>query len=326
MKKTFQTGRRKTAGNSSGGKALVRRLVISHLLFFALLLVICLVPKARPGLSPKLPLVTTVFLIEGIHLFSIWRSRQGHGSQTAPFDIVFLVWMLLLFWELSTSVSHKAHPVLIPAPENVFYTFFEQWDKILLNIWYSLRLLLTGFSIGLILAVIFGMFAGWYPRLRAFAYPIANVMAPIPAIVISPYLVSLMPTFRSASVLVIILGIFWPTFLNTVNRVVGMEPQILDSARMLHLSNTAMIWQVLLPYLLPGIVGGLKVSMSTSLLMLNFAELMGATHGMGYYVQNSIAYANYAHAIAGIIVIGIVVTALNALVTRLQKGLIPWHS
>lgn len=325
MKKLSRSGREQMAGKHVGRGTLARRLVISHTLFFSLLAVICLAPKARPGLSQNLPLITAVLLIEGAHLFSVWRSCRGRGSQTAPFDIVSLVWLVLLFWELFTSVLHKAHPVLIPAPENVFYTFFDQWDKLLLNIWYSLQLLLTGFFIGLIAAVILGMFAGWYPRLQAFAYPIANIMAPIPAIVISPYLVSLMPSFRSASVLVIILGIFWPTFLNTVNRVVGMEPQILDSARMLHLGNSAMIWQVLLPYLFPGIVGGLKVSMTTSLLMLNFAELMGATHGMGYYVQNSITYANYAHAIAGIIVIGIVVTALNALVTRLQKSLIRWH-
>ena len=41
-------------------------------------------------------------------------------------------------------------------------------------------------------AVLLGLVAGWVPRIRAFAYPIANVMAPIPAIVISPYLVALM--------------------------------------------------------------------------------------------------------------------------------------
>ena len=94
---------------------------------------------------------------------------------------------------------------------------------------------------------------------------------------------------------------------------------------MLKPSNTTMIWHILLPYLFPGVIAGLKVNMTTSLLMLNFAELMGATHGMGYYVQNSITYANYAHAIAGIIVIGIVVTILNVLITWLQKKLIRWH-
>ena len=305
--------------------AFYRRLAVSHLFFLLLAVIVLFVPKSRPGLAPHTVLCAALCIMEGLYLLAVWRAERRGGSRTAPFDIILLVWILLIVWELATSVYNRAHPVLIPAPENVFHTFREQWDTLLLNVWYSLRLLMVGFAAGLTLGVILGMFAGWYPRLRAFAYPIANVMAPIPAIVISPYLVSLMPSFRSASVLVIVLGVFWPTFLNTINRVVGIEPQILDSARMLKPGNAAMIWRILLPCLFPGVIAGLKVSMTTSLLMLNFAELMGATHGMGYYVQNSIAYANYAHAIAGIIVIGVVVTALSTIITWLQKKLIRWH-
>lgn len=40
-----------------------------------------------------------------------------------------------------------------------------------------LRLLAVGFTTGLALAVILGLFTGWVERLRAFAYPIANVSA-----------------------------------------------------------------------------------------------------------------------------------------------------
>lgn len=306
-------------------KAFYRRLAISHLFFVILLTIVLFAPKSRHALAPHTALLVAVCFMECLYLFATWRGKRSRGSQTAPFDIILLVWIILIIWETATSVFHIAHPVLFPAPENVFNTFREHWDTLLLNVWYSLCILAVGFVTGLTLAVILGLFAGWYPRLRAFAYPIANVMAPIPAIVISPYLVSLMPSFRSASVLVIVLGVFWPTFLNTINRVIGIEPQILDSARMLKPSNTTMIWHILLPYLFPGVIAGLKVNMTTSLLMLNFAELMGATHGMGYYVQNSITYANYAHAIAGIIVIGIVVTILNVLITWLQKKLIRWH-
>ncbi len=302
-----------------------RRFLQSHLLFAVLLGIVLLAPKARPGLASCTALIAALCIIEGLFLLAAWRGRQVGKAQTAPFDIIRLVWALLLVWEVMTSVLHRAHPVLIPAPENVFDTFRSQWGTILRNIAYSLQLLLSGFLIGLVLAVALGLFAGWYPRLRAFAYPIANVLAPIPPIVISPYLVALMPTFRSASLVVIVLGVFLPNFLSTINRVVSIEPQILDSARMLCPTGRTMIWNILLPYLFPSVIGGLRVSLTTSLLMLNFAELMGATHGMGYYVQNSIAYANYAHAVAGIIVIGTVVTALGALVARLQKQWIFWH-
>lgn len=306
-------------------KAEGRRLILVHLLLLVLLYEIMFVPNQRTTVRDYDALLVGIAVIEALFLFTLWHGKRRGTLSTGPFDIILVVWLLMIVWELTTSVLNVAHPVLVPCPENVFDTFRKQWSLLLLNVGYSMELLLLGFALGLTAAVLLGLVAGWVPRIRAFAYPIANVMAPIPAIVISPYLVALMPTFRSASLVVIILGIFWPTFLTTVNRVQNMEVQILDSARTLQPSTMTMLTRILLPYILPGVISGLRVSMTTSLLMLNFAELMGATHGMGYYVQNSITYANYTHAVAGIFVIGIVVTILNFLVGKLQKWAIRWH-
>ncbi|MEI3130361.1 MAG: ABC transporter permease subunit [Oscillospiraceae bacterium] len=306
-------------------KAEGRRLILVHLLLLVLLYEIMFVPNQRTTVRDYDALLVGIAVIEALFLFALWYCKRRGTLSTGPFDIILVVWLLMIVWELTTSVLNVAHPVLVPCPENVFDTFRKQWSLLLLNVGYSMELLLLGFALGLTAAVLLGLVAGWVPRIRAFAYPIANVMAPIPAIVISPYLVALMPTFRSASLVVIILGIFWPTFLTTVNRVQNMEVQILDSARTLQPSTMTMLTRILLPYILPGVISGLRVSMTTSLLMLNFAELMGATHGMGYYVQNSITYANYTHAVAGIFVIGIVVTILNFLVGKLQKWAIRWH-
>ena len=323
---------------------------IPHVLLAVLAGIILFVPKKKQLLHAPGALLAALLVIELLFLIHLLmqKRKQNRGGRSGaqsgilsstdgipsgaalsytegPRDIMIFVWLIMILWETCTSVLDLAHPVLVPAPENVFFTFYEHWNVMLLNIAYSMELLLAGMIIGLTLAVILGLFCGWIPRLKAFAYPIANVLAPIPAVVISPYLVSLMPSFRSASALVVVLGVFWPQFLSTINRIGSIEPEILDSARMLHLRTPVMLFRILLPYLIPGILTGLKVTMTTSVLMLNFAELMGATHGMGYYIQNSITYANYAHAVAGIIVIGVVVTILNRIVGFIQKKLIRWH-
>ena len=201
-------------------------LLIPHALLMVLVLVIAQAPKLRPGLSSCVALLTAVGVIEGAFLLFLCLAWRRGESGNACVDIILLVWALLLVWELYASVWDRAHPVLVPAPEDVFDTFREQWPTLLQNVWHSLLLLAVGFSLGMYLAVLLGLVAGWYPRLRGFACPIANVMAPIPPVVFSPYLVALMPSFRSASALVIVLGVFWPTFLGTINRVAGIEPQL----------------------------------------------------------------------------------------------------
>lgn len=305
-------------------KRLRFRFIFSHVLLAALVLITLFAVKMRPTVRAPWSMMAGLALIELLFLLKHFRGRKKDLPGSGVYDIMMFVWALLIAWELATSVFNLAHPVLFPAPENVFDSFREQWRQMLLNIRYSMSLLFVGFFTGMIAAVLLGLVAGWIPRLRDFFYPIANVLAPIPPVVFSPYLVAIMPSFRSASVLVIILGIFWPTFLTTVNRVRSIEPQILDCVRMLNLPDIHVIFEILLPYALPGVVGGLKVSLTTSVLMLNFAELMGATHGMGYYIQNSITYANYTHAVAGIICIGVVVTVLSRLVSFLQRKLIYW--
>ncbi len=303
-------------------KRVSRSFLLAHGVLLFLIFMMIFVPNQRTTTRDWHSMAAALAVIEGWFLFS-YRKRGGENTSGCA-DVMLFVWTVLLIWEISTSVLNLAHPVLVPSPENVFDTFRESWDQMLLNVLYSLQLLAFGFFPGLAAAVGLGLAAGWTPRLRDFASPIANVMAPIPAVVFSPYLVAVMPSFRSASVAVIFLGVFWPNFLTTVNRVNSIEPQILDSARMLKLRRSAMIWKILLPCIFPGVVSGLKVSLTTSLLMLNFAELMGAAHGMGYYVQNSITYANYTHAVAGMIVIGVVVTLLNHLVSAVQRRAVQW--
>ena len=108
-------------------------------------------------------------------------------------------------------------------------------------------------------------------------------------------------------------------------RIDGMDKGIMDSARAMNLSNTSMILEILFPYAFAGVVGSLKVTFTTGIMLLTFAEMMGATSGMGYYIVNYNTYGNYTKVVAGIIVVGTVVTVLNKCIDVLQKKLIVWE-
>ena len=289
-------------------------------LFLLLLLAVICLPKGRTGVASPWPLSAVILLIELSYQLHRLRGRKGTRD-----DIIIFVWLLLFMWEMLTSVLGLGHPVLIPSPENVFAVLVLRYRTMLLNTLYSLELLFLGAALGLSLSTAAGLICGRLGRLRAFLCPIANVLAPIPAVVISPYLVALMPSFRSASVLVVFLGVFWPSFLGTVASLDAVDPRLLDSARMLGLKGREMTWKILLPAVFPSMVGRLKITMTTAVLMLNFAELMGASHGLGYYIQNSIAYANYTNAVAGILMVGLVVTFMNKIITLIQKKVIHWQ-
>lgn len=271
------------------------------------------------GTSPCMFLVVTALL----EALCVWRIKAGRDPRGAA-DIGAILFFVLLCWEFFSTTLGVTHPILCPPPEAVFDVFRTKWQLMLRGIGSSMQLLGMGFAVALPLSILSGALAGWCPRFRGISVPIARVMAPVPAIIYAPYIIALMPTFRSAAAMVIILGIFWPNFLQTVNRVRAIDPAIMESARMFSLTDREMVFQILIPWLLPGIVSGLRVSLSTSFMLLTLAEMMGAASGLGYFIKNFADYANYTNVLAGIILIGAVVNILNMIPAVLEKRVIRW--
>lgn len=302
-----------------------KEFIVAHVLLVVLVVVITCVPNQRVITVSYYPLLVGLGVIEVLYLASISIMRKRKKPSTGPTDIVLLIWVLFLVWDLVSTKFNVAHPVIIPAPEAVFNVFYAQSTVILNDFFSSVTLLIVGFLGGLALGVILGIVCGWIPRLRAMFFPIANVLAPIPPTVFAPYLIVLLPTFRSASAFIILLGVFWPQFLNMIVRVSSLDVQLLENARSLGVKNLTMITKIILPYVFPEVLKSLRVSMTTAFLMLTFAEMLGATSGIGYFISNANNYANYTNVIAGIIVCGVVVTVLSFITAYIQRKFTTWR-
>lgn len=297
-----------------------RFLTVTNLLFVVLLVTVCIPEKKE--VETATAFLVVILMVQGYYIYRLIRKTEVRMVS----DIIFVVYSLLLVWELLTTKLGIAHKILVPSPEDVFHVFVTQRKLMVTGLFSSLQLLAIGFAFALTFGVGLGLIVGWIPRLRKMFFPIAKVISPIPPVIYTPYVVALMPTFRSASALVITLGIFWPTFMGTINRVGGIEPRILDSARVLHVGTGRMITKILLPYVLPSVISGLHVSLSTSFMILTIAEMMGASSGLGYFIKNFSDYANYTNVVAGIILVGIVVTMLNQFINLLEKHCIRWRT
>ena len=248
-----------------------RRFLFAQLLLLTLVAIIVAVPNAKVLTVTYYPLLIALAIMDALYLgLLISKSKRGVES-TGPNDIIVFVWALIIIWEVASTKLGVTPNVIVPTPEEVFdivrTSYATLWESVLA----STSLLMVGYLGGILLGVVLGIICGWVPRLREMFYPIANVMAPIPPTVFAPYLVVLMPTFRMASACIILLGVFWPQFLNMVLRVSSLDPKLMDNARALCVSGPTMVWRIILPYVMPGILQGLRVSLTTAFLMLTFA-------------------------------------------------------
>jgi NitT/TauT family transport system permease protein len=274
-------------------------------------------PSAVTTVDNKWAFVGIIVLIESTLVFR-HRLKSAH-------DIALMLFVLMALWELLTTKTKIVNTLFVPNPERVFAVFITDWREIVKGVGSSLNLLFISMILALFFGIGLGIIVGWFDRLRSVFLPIAKIITPIPPIIYSPYVVGIMPSFYSASVFIIFSSIFWPVFINMIVTVSNVDRRIMDSAVTMNTGTLAMFLNILFPYSLPKVLAGMNVTLSAAFMTLTAAELIGAKSGIGRYIKYSSDYANYTKVVAGIIVVGIVVTILNKLLLEAQKIIIKWR-
>ncbi len=294
-------------------------------LLFVLILLCFLLPskyalEMRIGLKGPAVFLTVLALIEIRFLFSLRRKDKAQSSR----DITTVVYAFLFIWELFVSRLNLLPYVFIPAPENVFHVFVSDAQNIFQGFLSSMFLILVGLLLSIVSAVILGTLVGWNPRLTKAVYPVVKAVSTVPALIYTPYVVLIMPTFRVASLCVIFLSGFWGSVMDSINNTAFVEKKIVNAAKVLNLSTPTILFRIIIPFNLPRIINALPIRLANALMTLTVAEMLGADCGMGYYVRYALNFANYTKAIAGIIFIGFTVTVLNSLIDVVKRRLIKW--
>ncbi|MDR1066662.1 MAG: ABC transporter permease subunit [Clostridiales bacterium] len=254
----------------------------------------------------------------------IYRLIRAKTKITAALDLYSVVFGFFLLWDLSVKVFKVLPYNLLPPPQNVFHVFTVDYADMLNGFFQSMYLIIVSVGLGMGFGIFFGLFVGWHKKAREAISPIINLIAAVPALVYAPYIVAIAPTFRSASIIVIFMGIFFPTMINMVSNVQNVGQKLIDSARSLNLSDFSILIKVLLPECAIPLLGSLRIRIATAFMILTMAETIGADAGLGYYVKRWVAWSDYTKTFAGIILIAVVVTAINALIGLFERKALIW--
>ena len=303
-----------------------RLLIIPNALFIAFLLIQLLPNKAYRIADNPIYTVALALFLEIVLLtvsFLIKKDRLRHIFT----DVLGIIFAFLIFWVLATiklDLPGNAKQAVFPPPGAVLEKFTLDFGQTLTNIKDSLALIFQGYLIAAAIAIPFGLFLGWNMRIGAAAGYIAKFLSSISPLIYIPYAIVLLPTFRAASVFVIVMASFWPILASTMSGVLNVEKRIIDSAKTLCVGRFTMLFRIILPASLPQIFIGCNQGLSVSFILLVSAEMIGARSGLGYFVNNYANFGNYTTALADVITIGIVVTVITFLFNLLQRFLLRW--
>jgi NitT/TauT family transport system permease protein len=307
-------------------KYLKRLLSFGNALFIVFLLIQLIPDRATRIVDHPQYTLTLAVALELLVLIISFTVEKERSRQVFS-DIIGFIFVALIFWLMATAKLNLVGDVkaaVFPPPGAVLERFVLDIGVTLINIRDSLHLIIQGYLIAVVIAIPLGLFLGWNLRVGAAAGYISKFFASISPIVYIPYAIVLLPSFRAASMFVIVVASFWPALASTMSGVLNVEKRIIDSAKTLGVSKFTMLFRIVLPASLPQIFIGCNQGLSVSFILLTSAEMIGARTGLGYYVNNYANFGNYVSALAGVITIGIVVSFITFLFNMLQRFLLRW--
>jgi ABC-type nitrate/sulfonate/bicarbonate transport system permease component len=193
------------------------------------------------------------------------------------------------------------------------------------NVVPSIARILIGLAISLVIAVPLGIALGRSPSITAFLDPLLQFARSIPVVTAAPVFIALFKLGTQMEVATIVAGTIWPLLLNTIDGARTVPVLQLETAAAFRLSAWDRLTRVIVPSALPKIFTGLRLSLSLSLILMVFAELVGSSNGVGYEMNNASNSFDLPSFWATLVLLGILGYVLNAILYGVEKIALAWH-
>src|SRR5215469_2416904 len=244
------------------------------------------------------------------------------GSRAVPalvgFGAVIAVWQ---WYAAQPSID----PQLLPTPVAVWRDLAAErgllWQQTLV----TLEETLVGFGAALAAGIFFATVIDFSPWLRRAIYPLLVTSQTIPIITLAPLLVLWFGFGLASKVVVIALICFFPIVVALADGLRSTDPELVKLYRTFGAGRLRLYWSVRLPGALPALFSGIRIAVSYSVIGAIFGEYVGASAGLGYFIELKQHSFATAAEIAAILVTAALSIMLFLLVALIERLALPWY-
>jgi ABC-type nitrate/sulfonate/bicarbonate transport system permease component len=230
---------------------------------------------------------------------------------------------VLAAWQVYVDVSGIS-AVTLPSPARVLDGLWLQRDVIAGHSWVTLKETLYGLGLALAVGVALALIIDAFAPLRRAVYPLIVGSQTIPIVVIAPLIVIWFGFGLLPKVLVVALYTFFPITVALAQGLASTDREALLLMRTLGAGRLPTLRLLKLPYALPYLFTGLKITVTYAMVGAVFAEWNGATEGLGLYVILMKNSFRTDQVFAAVVVIAVLSLALFMLVGLIEKLVVRW--
>lgn len=239
--------------------------------------------------------------------------------------LIFGVTLLVLWEGLVRALG--VSPVILPPPSTVAQTFANSTDILWQDFQQTVfKGALTGFAIGSTSAFLTAIAIDRSAFLTRGLLPIGNFVAALPIVGIAPILVSWFGFDWQSKAAVVVVMVFFPILVNTVQGLRETDAMQRDLMRTYAAGYLQTLLKLRLPAAMPFIFNGLKIATTLALIGAIVAEYFGSpTRGMGFRISTGVGSLSIDLVWAEIAVAALAGTTFYGIVTWIEKRVTFWH-
>jgi ABC-type nitrate/sulfonate/bicarbonate transport system permease component len=251
------------------------------------------------------------------------------AGATRVWPAAFVVAALLGAWQLAASSGTLAdalglEPFLVPSPEEIGESLWTDRGLLADNAWVTLREVLAGFAVAVLLGVGTAVALHLSPLLRRVSYPLVIASQTIPVIVIAPILVVWFGFGIGPKIAIIALICFFPIAVNTLDGLATVPAEQRRLLRSLGASRLRLLTLVEAPTALPFALSGAKIAAAVAVIGAVFGEWAGAKDGLGHLMLVDNAQLEVARLFAAIVWLSAIAIALFACLSMIGRRIAWW--
>ncbi len=250
--------------------------------------------------------------------------------QSGLFRKSLLIVILAIIWE--AYARHLDNPLLFPTLSDTLAALYDRFaDGVLpARIWTTLKILVTGYVSGTVLAAALTVVAINTRIGTDFLETMTAMFNPLPAISLLPLALIWFGLGPASLVFVLIHSVLWAVALNTHAGFLGVSRTLRMVGANYGLTGLSYVFRILIPAAFPSILTGLKIGWAFSWRTLIAAELVfgvsSGQGGLGWFIFENRNLLDIPSVFAGlltVIVIGLIVESL-VFQTIERRTLLKW--
>lgn len=235
-----------------------------------------------------------------------------------PIVIVILWYLVTTFGSLPSSI--------LPSLQLVGNAFSQMTSSGQLqgDLMISLGRVVKGFLASALVGVVLGSLMGMFSTARRLLLPTVTVIRQIPMVAWIPLIILWAGIGEGSKVIIIMVAAVFPVLVNTLSGIGGTPAGYVEVARLYKLNKWKTFTKVYLPHALPQILVGLKLGLGVSWMAVVASELIAASSGIGYRMNEARSLMKSDKVIVCMIVIGLIGIIMDKLISVLFDLFTPW--